>query len=67
MFSVLFHFCGIDLWFSLTHQQAYAAQTPPVSNQESQITAVTASDNNLTKATAVNQTILLKISQLLRS
>ncbi|NUF98166.1 BspA family leucine-rich repeat surface protein [Lactobacillus mellis] len=48
-------FVGLICGLVLTHQQAYAAQTPPVSNQESQITAVTASDNNLTKATAVNQ------------
>ena len=48
-------FVGLVCGLVLTHQQAYAAQTPPVSNQESQITAVTASDNNLTKATAVNQ------------
>ena len=48
-------FVGLVCGLVLTHQQAYAAQTPPVSNQESQITAVTVSDNNLTKATAVNQ------------
>ena len=45
-------FVGMICGLVLTHQQAYAAQTPPVSNQQSQITAVAASAN---KAAAVNQ------------
>ena len=48
-------FMGLVCGLVLTHQQAYAAQTPSVSNQESQITAVTAPENNLTKTAAVNQ------------
>ena len=48
-------FVGLVCGLILTHQQAYAAQTPSVSNQESQITAVTAPENNLTKTAAVNQ------------
>ena len=46
-------FVGLVCGLVLTHQQAYAAQTPPVSNQQSQITSV--SGNNLTKTAAVNQ------------
>ena len=42
-------FVGLVCGLVLTHQQAYAAQTPSLSNQESQITAVTAPENNLTK------------------
>ena len=45
-------FMGLVCGLVLTHQQAYAAQTPPVSNQQSQITTV--SDNNLNQAAAVN-------------
>ena len=45
-------FVGLVCGLVLTHQQAYAAQTPPVSNQQSQITTV--SDNNLNQAAAVN-------------
>ena len=45
-------FVGLVCGLVLTHQQAYAAQTPPVSNQQSQITTV--SDNNLNQAVAVN-------------
>ena len=48
-------FMGLVCGLVLTHQQAYAAQTPPVSNQESQITAVAAPNNNLNKTAAVNQ------------
>ena len=48
-------FVGLVCGLVLTHQQAYAAQTAPVSNQESQITAVDAPKNNLTKTAAVNQ------------
>ena len=48
-------FVGLVCGLVLTHQQAYAAQTPPVSNQESQITAVAAPNNNLNKTAAVNQ------------
>ena len=48
-------FVGLVCGLVLTHQQAYAAQTPPVSNQESQITAVAAPNNNLPKTAAVNQ------------
>ena len=48
-------FMGLVCGLVLTHQQAYAAQTAPVSNQESQITAVDAPKNNLTKTAAVNQ------------
>ena len=47
-------FVGLVCGLVLTHQQAYAAQTPPVSNQESQITAVAAPNNNLNKTAAVN-------------
>ena len=45
-------FVGLVCGLVLTHQQAYAAQTSPVSNQQSQITTV--SDNNLNQAAAVN-------------
>ena len=45
-------FVGLVCGLVLTHQQAYAAQTPPVSNQQSQITTV--SDNNLSQTAAVN-------------
>ena len=45
-------FVGMICGLVLTHQQVYAAQTPPVSNQQSQITALAASEN---KAAAVNQ------------
>ena len=45
-------FVGLVCGLVLTHQQAYAAQTPPVSNQQSQITTV--SDNNLNQAVVVN-------------
>ena len=48
-------FMGLVCGLVLNHQQAYAAQTAPVSNQESQITAVAAPKNNLTKTAAVNQ------------
>ena len=48
-------FVGLVCGLVLTHQQAYAAQTPLVSNQESQITAVAAPNNNLNKTAAVNQ------------
>ena len=48
-------FVGLVCGLVLTHQQAYAAQTPPVSNQQSQITAVAAPNNNLNKTAAVNQ------------
>ena len=48
-------FVGLVCGLVLTHQQAYAAQTAPVSNQESQITAVAAPNNNLPKTAAVNQ------------
>ena len=48
-------FVGLVCGLVLTHQQAYAAQTSPVSNQESQITAVAAPNNNLPKTAAVNQ------------
>ena len=46
-------FVGLVCGLVLTHQQAYAAQTSPVSNQQSQITTV--SDNNLSQTAAVNQ------------
>ena len=45
-------FVGLVCGLVLTHQQAYAAQTQPVSNQQSQITTV--SDNNLSQTAAVN-------------
>ena len=45
-------FVGLVCGLVLTHQQAYAAQTPPVSNQQSQITTV--SDNNMSQTAAVN-------------
>ena len=45
-------FVGLVCGLVLTHQQAYAAQTPPLSNQESQITTV--SDNNLNQTATVN-------------
>ena len=45
-------FVGLVCGLVLTHQQAYAAQIPPVSNQQSQITTV--SDNNLSQTAAVN-------------
>jgi len=48
-------FVGLVCGLVLTHQQAYAAQTPSVSNQESQITAVAAPNNNLSKTATVNQ------------
>ena len=48
-------FVGLVCGLVLTHQQAYAAQTAPVSNQESQITAIAAPNNNLNKTAAVNQ------------
>ena len=48
-------FVGLVCGLVLTHQQAYAAQTPSISNQESQITAVAAPNNNLNKTAAVNQ------------
>ena len=48
-------FVGLVCGLVLTHQQAYAAQTLPVNNQESQITAVAAQENNLSKTAAVNQ------------
>ena len=48
-------FVGLVCGLVLTHQQAYAAQTPSVSNQESQITAVTTSENNMDRTAAVNQ------------
>ena len=46
-------FVGLICGLVLTHQQAYAAQTPPVNNQQSQITTV--SDNNLNQTAALNQ------------
>ena len=49
-------FVGLVCGLVLTHQQAYAAQTPPVSNQQSQITAVAAPNNNLPKTAAVSKT-----------
>ena len=45
-------FVGLVCGLVLTHQQAYAAQTSPVSNQQSQITTV--SDNKLNPTAAVN-------------
>ena len=48
-------FVGLVCGLVLTHQQAYAAQTAPVSNQESQITAVAVPNNNLSKTATVNQ------------
>ena len=48
-------FVGLVCGLVLTHQQAYAAQTPPVSNQQSQITAVAVPNNNLSKTATVNQ------------
>ena len=48
-------FVGLVCGLVLTHQQAYAAQTPSVSNQQSQITAVAAPNNNLNKTAVVNQ------------
>ena len=48
-------FVGLVCGLVLTHQQAYAAQTSAVSNQESQITAVTTSENNMDRTAAVNQ------------
>ena len=48
-------FVGLVCGLVLTHQQAYAAQTSPVSNQQSHITAVAAPENNLPKTAAVNQ------------
>ena len=45
-------FVGLVCGLVLTHQQAYAAQTSPVSNQQSQITTV--SDNNPNQTAAVN-------------
>ena len=51
-----FTFVGLFCGLVLTHQQAYAAQTPPVSNQQSQITAVAAPNNNLPKTAAVSKT-----------
>ncbi|NUG67775.1 BspA family leucine-rich repeat surface protein [Lactobacillus mellis] len=45
-------FVGLVCGLVLTHQQAYAAQTPPVSNQQSQITTV--SDNNPDPTAALN-------------
>ena len=48
-------FVGLVCGLVLTHQQAYAAQTPSVSDQQSQITAVAAPNNNLPKTVAVNQ------------
>ena len=45
-------FVGLVCGLVLTHQQAYAAQTASVSNQQSQITTV--SDNNLNQSAAVN-------------
>ena len=48
-------FVGLVCGLVLTRQQVYAAQTPSVSNQESQITAVAAPENNLPKTAAVNQ------------
>ena len=48
-------FVGLVCGLVLTRQQVYAAQTPSVSNQESQITAVAAPNNNLNKTAAVNQ------------
>ena len=48
-------FVGLVCGLVLTHQQAYAAQTASVSNQESQITAIAAPNNNLPKTAAVNQ------------
>ncbi|NUF99027.1 BspA family leucine-rich repeat surface protein [Lactobacillus mellis] len=45
-------FVGLVCGLVLTHQQAYAAQTSPVSNQQSQITTV--SDNNMSQTAAVN-------------
>ena len=49
-------FVGLVCGLVLTHQQAYAAQTSPVSNQQSQITAVAAPNNNLPKTAAVSKT-----------
>ena len=48
-------FVGLVCGLVLTRQQVYAAQTPSVSNQESQITAVAAPENNFPKTAAVNQ------------
>ena len=48
-------FVGLVCGLVLTHQQAYAAQTPSVSHQDSQITAVAAPNNNLSKTAAVNK------------
>ena len=45
-------FVGLVCGLVLTHQQAYAAQTLPVSNQQSQITTV--SDNNPDPTAALN-------------
>ena len=53
-------FVGLVCGLVLTHQQAYAAQTAPVSNQESQITTVAAPNNNLPKTAAVNQDYSVK-------
>ena len=41
-------FVGMICGLVLTHQQAYAAQTPPVINQDNQITALSVPDNNFT-------------------
>ena len=60
-------FVGLVCGLVLTHQQAYAAQTPPVSNQESQITAVAAPNNNLPKTAAVNQDYSVKNEDIANS
>ena len=41
-------FVGLVCGLVLTHQQAYAAQTPSVINQDNQITALSVPDNNFT-------------------
>ena len=60
-------FVGLVCGLVLTHQQAYAAQTAPVSNQESQITAVAAPNNNLPKTAAVNQDYSVKNEDIANS
>ena len=60
-------FVGLVCGLVLTHQQAYAAQTPSVSNQESQITDVAAPNNNLPKTAAVNQDYSVKNEDIANS
>ena len=60
-------FVGLVCGLVLTHQQAYAAQTASVSNQESQITAVAAPNNNLPKTAAVNQDYSVKNEDIANS